>query len=66
MVIEVKPKKECGPPKPPKNKNSRSKYRYLRELKTWKINEAKWKAAEEFCRDRKWQFKLLTEDHLVK
>ncbi|MDP7367168.1 MAG: TnsA endonuclease N-terminal domain-containing protein [Candidatus Pacebacteria bacterium] len=66
MVIEVKPKKECGPPNPPKTKNSRSKYKYLSELKTWKVNEAKWKVAEEFCRDRKWQFKLLTEDHLVK
>jgi hypothetical protein len=25
------------------------------------VNEAKWKAAEEFCADRKWQFKVLTE-----
>tara|TARA_B100000953_G_scaffold232125_1_gene193495 strand:+ start:189 stop:638 length:450 start_codon:yes stop_codon:yes gene_type:complete len=66
MVIEVKPKAQCVPPKIPKTKNSKSKYRYLREMKTWKVNEAKWKVAEEFCAERKWIFKLLTEDHLVK
>jgi hypothetical protein len=27
-------------------------------------NQAKWKAAEEFCKDRQWEFKVLTEDHL--
>ena len=68
LLIEVKPKEQCGPPKKPlkKFKNSRSKFRYLNAIKTWKINEAKWKAAEEFCADRKWTFKILTEDHLVK
>ena len=66
MIIEVKPKEQCGPPKKPKTKTSKSKYRYLREMKTWKVNEAKWKVAEEFCAERKWIFKLLTEDHLVK
>ena len=27
-------------------------------------NMAKWKAAEEFCKDRMWEFKVLTEDEL--
>jgi hypothetical protein len=27
-------------------------------------NQAKWKAAIDFCEDRKWQFKILTEDDL--
>ena len=64
IIIEVKPKAQCMEPKKPKT--VRSKYRYLRDLKTWKINEAKWQVAREFCDDRKWQFKLLTEEHLVK
>lgn len=64
MVIEVKPKGQCGPPK--MGKTAKSKYRYLRELKTWKVNEAKWEVARSFCDDRKWQFKILTEDHLVR
>ena len=64
IIIEVKPKAQCMEPKKPKT--ARSKYRYMRDLKTWKINEAKWKVAQDFCDDRKWQFKLLTEEHLVK
>jgi hypothetical protein len=64
IVIEVKPKGQIGPPK--MGKTAKSKYRYLREMKTWKVNEAKFEMAKEFCDDRKWQFKILTEDHLVK
>lgn len=63
-LIEVKPEKQCKPPVMGKTKKSR--YRYLKELKTWKVNEAKWKEAEEFCLDRKWEFKILTEKHLMK
>ena len=60
ILIEVKPKKETRPPK--KRKKT---VRYLQEVKTWGVNEAKWKAAEEYCKDRKWEFKILTEDHLL-
>jgi hypothetical protein len=28
---------------------------------TWGVNEAKWKAAVEYCKDRNWQFKVVTE-----
>ena len=63
-VIEVKPKTQCQPPK--MGKTAKSKYRYLREMKTWKVNEAKWEHCQEFCDDKKWQFKILTEDQLVK
>ena len=45
MIIEVKPKKQCSPPKEPKRKTKR----YLGEVKTWGINEAKWKYATEWC-----------------
>ncbi|MBT6072471.1 MAG: head completion protein [Euryarchaeota archaeon] len=64
IIIEVKPKGQCQAPK--MGKTAKSKYRYLRELKTWKVNEAKWDKAREFCEDRKWEFKILTEDHLVR
>jgi hypothetical protein len=36
----------------------------VREVVTYGINSAKWKAAMEYCEDRKWQFKVLTEDEL--
>jgi len=58
MVIEVKPKRETKAPK----KKSRITPRYLNEMKTWSVNEAKWKYANEFCKDRDWEFKILTED----
>tara|TARA_B100001245_G_C22760727_1_gene368075 strand:+ start:17 stop:457 length:441 start_codon:yes stop_codon:yes gene_type:complete len=64
MVIEVKPKTQTVPPK--LGKTAKSKYRYAKAMKTWKVNEAKFNMAREFCDDRKWQFKILTEDHLVK
>jgi hypothetical protein len=38
--------------------------RYLTEVKTWGVNQAKWKAANEFCKDRGWKFKIVTEDDL--
>jgi hypothetical protein len=58
MVIEVKPKRETKAPK----KKSRVTPRYLQEMKTWSVNEAKWKYATEFCKDKNWEFRILTED----
>ena len=60
MVIEVKPAAQT---KAPKVQKSRSR-RYLSEVKTWGINQAKWKAAVEFCKDRGWLFKIMTEKEL--
>lgn len=31
---------------------------------TWGVNEAKWKAAEEYCKDRGWKFIIMTEHEL--
>ena len=60
-IIEVKPKRHLLPPKEPKRKTKR----YLGEVNTYIINQAKFKAAEEFCKDRKLGFRILTEEHLV-
>jgi len=60
MIIEVKPKKQCSPPQIPKRK---TKY-FLNEVRTWGVNEAKWKAAVEWCKDRSMEFVILTEEHL--
>ena len=61
FIIEVKPKYQCK--SPPANPTRRTK-RWLNEVKTWTINEAKWKSAIEFCLDHGMEFKILTEDHL--
>ena len=60
MLLEVKPAAQPKPPKAPKRKTKR----YITEVMTWGVNEAKWKAAQEFCKDKGWEFKIITEDHL--
>jgi len=60
MVIEIKPDIQTRQPVR-KEKNTR---RYINELKTFGVNTAKWEAAEQFCLDKKWQFKVLTEKEL--
>jgi len=59
-VIEVKPKRQTIPPQ----KKSRVTKSYLYECKTYAVNQAKWKAAKEFCADRLIEFKIITEDNL--
>jgi len=60
ILIEIKPKKQTTPPKKP----NRMSKKYINEVYTYGVNEAKWKAAEEYCKDRKWKFEIITEDHL--
>ena len=59
-VIEVKPKKQTRPPKPRKNVTKS----YIYECKTYAVNQAKWEAANEWCKDRKIEFKIVTEQEL--
>jgi len=59
-VIEIKPKKQCIEPKPQKKKTRT----YIYEVREYAKNQAKWKAAEEYCIDRGLQFKVLTENEL--
>lgn len=60
MMLEVKPKKQTQAPAPQR----RVTKRYITEVATWGVNQAKFKAATEYCLDRGWEFKLITEDHL--
>lgn len=64
VLIEVKPKHQTKPPLVQKTKTQKPTKRYLNEVKTWGINEAKWKAAVNYCADRGWKFQIFTEDHL--
>ena len=62
-LIEVKPFSQCSPPNPKKSKTKtgRTSKRYLKEVQTYIVNEAKWKAATSYCNDRKWGWRILTE-----
>jgi hypothetical protein len=59
-IIEIKPKKQTVEPIPQKRKTKG----YIFEVVEYAKNQAKWKAAEEFCKDRQWEFKVLTENEL--
>ena len=59
-LIEIKPKKQTIEPIPQKRKTKG----YIYEVYEYAKNQAKWKAAQEFCEDRQWEFKVLTEDEL--
>ena len=59
-IVEVKPLKQTTPPKKPK-KQTRG---YIREAYEYARNQAKWKVAKEFCKDRRWEFKVITEKEL--
>ena len=61
FLIEVKPKHQCKDPIKPPKKRTRKWYN---EVKTWGINQAKWKSAIDWCQNRGMEFKILTEDHL--
>jgi hypothetical protein len=59
MVLEVKPEKQTRPPT-----QKRKTKQFLQEAITYAINEAKWKAAELFCLEHGWKFKIITEKDL--
>ena len=59
-LVEVKPAKQCEPPVFPGKRTQR----YLTESLTYIKNQAKWKAATEFSKDRGWEFKIITEHEL--
>ena len=72
MMVEVKPEKQSKPPA----RKSRVTKQYIQEVVTWGVNQAKWKAAIDYCKDRKWtfvvmcstdgiEFKYLTENELM-
>ena len=60
-VVEVKPKiQQTRPPRTPKRKTKK----YINEVRNWAINDAKWKNAIEYCKDRNMEFIIITEDEL--
>jgi hypothetical protein len=59
-LVEIKPEKFTKPPIQPKVKNRK----YVEEVFQYGTNQAKWKAANEFCEDRNMMFLVLTEHDL--
>lgn len=62
MLLEVKPKAQTQEPKIPQRKTRK----YITEVMTYGVNKAKWKAAEEYCEYKGWEFRIITETELFK
>jgi hypothetical protein len=58
-VIEVKPQSQTQKPS-----QKRRTQKYLSESITYVVNQSKWKAADEFCHEHGWEFKIITEKEL--
>ncbi len=59
MMIEIKPSSQVSKPK-----SSGRNVKILKENVRWQINNAKWRAADKFCKKHGWEFKILTEKEL--
>jgi hypothetical protein len=59
LLVEIKPEKETKPPEGPK----RTK-KYVAEGLTYVKNMNKWEAANEYAKDRGWEFQVWTEKTL--
>lgn len=59
-LVEIKPEKYTKPPEIPQKKTKK----FIEEVFLYGTNQAKWKAANEFCEDRGMKFLVLTENDL--
>lgn len=64
FMAEIKPDSQTREPNRPKTQKGNKSY--LNESLTYMINDAKWKAAEKFCKDNGMIFVKLTEKNLPK
>ena len=60
-MVEIKPYKQTQVPIQRPKKKQRT---YLREMLDYTKNSAKWEAASAFCREKGWEFKVVTERDL--
>jgi hypothetical protein len=58
-ILEVKPLAQTKMPV-----QKRKTKRFIQEAATYAINQEKWRAADLFCREHGWQFKVITEKEL--
>jgi len=64
IMIEVKPDIQTRPPASKYTKKGTKTKGYFRDIFIFGINEAKWKAAREYCLNKGWEFQIITEKQL--
>jgi hypothetical protein len=58
FLVEIKPEKETKCPRKGKH--------FEKQLRTYVVNQAKWKAAHEYAKNKGWSFKIITEKTLLR
>jgi hypothetical protein len=58
-ILEVKPLAQTKMPV-----QKRKTKRFIQEAATYAVNQEKWRAADLFCREHGWKFKIITEKEL--
>jgi hypothetical protein len=66
IIVEIKPKSETEPPKPPKRQTLKMLENYEYSLNTYRKNLHKWAFTKEWCEKRGIKFIIITEDDLIK
>lgn len=61
LMVEIKPSSQLRPP----IRKSRVTKRYITEAYEYARNEAKFEAAEAYCKQRGWKFVVLTEKEIL-
>jgi hypothetical protein len=51
VLIEIKPEIQTKPPQRKQTPTGKPTRRFLNEVSTWGVNQAKWKAAEKYAKD---------------
>jgi len=64
VLIEVKPAMQVRQPVIQESKNKKPTKKYIKEVTKYVVNQAKWEAAIEYCKDRNWKFQVMTEKEL--
>ena len=59
LILEIKPESQTKEPV-----RKRKTARFIQEAATYAINQEKWRAADLFCKEHGWQFRVLTEKDL--
>lgn len=59
LILEIKPESQTKAPV-----RKRKTARFIQEAATYAINQEKWRAADLFCKEHGWQFRVLTEKDL--
>jgi hypothetical protein len=59
-LIEIKPQRQTVPPTKPQRQTKK----YISEVYEYAKNQSKWEAAREWCADRGYEFKVITENEL--